>query len=63
MEFFTQIQYISIHFNQAIVVVGEGWIHGLLGAPNNYYSWEDRDQLEIYKRSIDEVMTVYKTSF
>ncbi len=33
MEFFTQIQYISIHLSWSIVVVGEGWVHGLLGAP------------------------------
>ncbi len=63
MEFFTQIQYISIHLSWAIVVVGESWVHELLGAPKKYYSWEDWDQLEIYKRSIDEVMIVCKTSF
>jgi len=62
VEFFIQIQYISIHLSRAIVVVGEGWVHGLLGAPKKYYSWEDWDQLEIYKRFVDEVMIVCKTS-
>jgi hypothetical protein len=30
---------------------------------NNYYSWEDWDQLEIYKSYVEEVMIVCKTSF